>query len=238
MDRREAGRGPPPARSGRRRTLHRRPAPGRVRSRRWTRRARRAARVCRAAPGSATDLEAAQVRQVDVEQHQVGALLGDDAERLGARSRLDHLVARAAQAPGCARIARGRSRRHSGCGPATQPCAGSRWRPAADSASRRSIRAVRPRQRLASRRCAPRGGEHPLLLAAEGLRRQHDDRDVRGQRILLEPCEHLEAAHLGHDEVENDGVRALRARPAEEPSAPPAASCTAKRASASRVRTR
>jgi hypothetical protein len=47
-------------------------------------------------PDPATDLEAAQVRQVDVEQHQIGPLLGDDAERLGAGSRLDHLVARPA----------------------------------------------------------------------------------------------------------------------------------------------
>src|SRR5262245_10785851 len=74
------------------------------------------------------------------------------------------------------------------------------------------VGALRARERGLREDARGQRREHPLLLAAEALRRQHDDGDVLRRRILLEPREHLEAAHLGHDEVEDDGMGAVLAR--------------------------
>ncbi len=45
-----------------------------------------------------------------------------------------------------------------------------------------------------------------LVVLGQPLRRDHDDRDTGGRRILPKPLEEIEAGHVGEPQVEQDDV--------------------------------
>ena len=166
----------------------------------------------RIALDAAGDLDAAHVRQIDVEQHETGVLLAHQLERVGAGSRLDHRVARLPQ--------------HARLGVARRAVSSTlRISVAVRS---RGIRRARTRQTpLRSRNARVTAAvsslfsQHELRLRAEALplrRRQvarGHDRDRHRRRTTAsspQRAEHVLAAAVGQVQVEEDGRRPRAAR--------------------------